>query len=101
MYATDQLVPLVAKSNAGMPQFVDGLIKYSAGAVEMAEYAVRVRTMGARIIGGCCGSSPEHIRAMVERLQTTPFEQPVVMDLAAVAVSEPRARRRESRRREG
>jgi 5-methyltetrahydrofolate--homocysteine methyltransferase len=97
MYATDQSVPLVAKSNAGIPEFIDGAIHYSAGPAEMADYAVKVRSMGARIIGGCCGSSPEHVRAMVAKLKATPFEQPVIR---LISSPEPAKRKRESRRPE-
>jgi len=68
-------VPLVAKSNAGMPKLVNGQAHYDATPEEMACYAVRVRDFGATIIGGCCGNSVAHIRAMSEALRTTPIQR--------------------------
>ena len=55
---------LVAKSNAGVPEFVDGATVYRATPDMMAQSAVQMRAAGARIIGGCCGTTPEHIAAM-------------------------------------
>lgn len=59
---------LVAKANAGVPQMVDGVTVYNATPEVMGEYALRLRDAGARIVGACCGSSPEHIRAIAEAL---------------------------------
>ena len=84
-------VPLVAKSNAGMPKLVDGHAHYDATPDQMACYAVRVRNLGATIIGGCCGNSVDHIRAMAEALRTTPIER---MTLAPPTPNgEPKAQR--------
>ena len=55
---------LVAKANCGIPQFVDGEIQYSGTPELMAEYARLARDCGARIIGGCCGTTPVHLAAM-------------------------------------
>jgi 5-methyltetrahydrofolate--homocysteine methyltransferase len=56
----------VAKSNAGAPEFVDGATVYRAAPETMAEAARQLRAAGARIIGGCCGTMPEHIAAMAK-----------------------------------
>jgi len=64
MTAANPPVPLIAKSNAGMPRLDGDQIVYDATPDVMAEHAVRVRDLGARLIGGCCGSTPEHIAAM-------------------------------------
>jgi 5-methyltetrahydrofolate--homocysteine methyltransferase len=63
---------LIAKSNAGMPEIVDGRAVYSGTPEVMAGYARRVRALGADIIGACCGSTPEHIRAMAKALRQQP-----------------------------
>lgn len=55
---------LVAKSNCGIPEYVDGAIRYNGTPALMADYVQIVADAGARIIGGCCGTSPEHLRAM-------------------------------------
>ena len=59
---------LVAKANCGIPQFVDGEIQYSGTPELMAEYARLARDCGARIIGGCCGTTPAHLAAMYRAL---------------------------------
>jgi len=62
-------VVLVAKANAGIPEVVPGGdIVYNGTPEVMAQYALNVRDLGVSLIGGCCGSSPEHIRAMAEAL---------------------------------
>ena len=70
---------VVAKANAGVPEFVDGDIVYS-GTVEMAgTYAQLARDAGARIIGGCCGNTFDHVAAMHRALQGyEPGERPTV-----------------------
>lgn len=60
---------LVAKSNAGAPRMEGDHQVYDASPEVMAEHALRVRALGARIIGACCGSTPAHIRAMGHALQ--------------------------------
>ncbi len=60
---------LVAKANCGIPQYVDGAIRYDGTPELMADYARLALDAGARIIGGCCGTTPEHIRAMRDALE--------------------------------
>ena len=70
--AMHQLSPesiLIAKSNAGIPQWVNNQLEYDGTPAVMADYARRVRKLGARIVGGCCGSTPEHIAAMARALE--------------------------------
>jgi 5-methyltetrahydrofolate--homocysteine methyltransferase len=57
-------VVLMAKSNAGMPRWKDDRITYGGTPEVMADYARHMVALGVRIIGGCCGSTPEHIAAM-------------------------------------
>ena len=64
--------PVIAKGNAGIPKYHDGHIHYDGTPALMAEYAVLARDAGARIIGGCCGTMPEHLRAMRAALETRP-----------------------------
>jgi 5-methyltetrahydrofolate--homocysteine methyltransferase len=59
---------LVAQSNAGLPHAVGDHFEYDADPAEMAEHARRLREVGADLIGACCGSTPEHLRAMHEAL---------------------------------
>ncbi len=62
--------PLIAKGNAGIPKYVDGHIHYDGTPELMADYAVLARDAGATIIGGCCGTTPDHLRLMREALET-------------------------------
>lgn len=64
--------PLIAKGNAGIPKYHDGHIHYDGTPELMAEYAVLARDAGVRIIGGCCGTMPDHLRAMRAALENTP-----------------------------
>lgn len=59
---------LVAKANAGLPKLVGTDLIYDGTPDVMAAYAVQMRDLGARLIGACCGSTPAHIRAMVQAL---------------------------------
>ncbi len=68
MHDVNPQTVLVAKSNAGMPRMVDNVAVYDATPDVMADYAIKVRDQGARIIGACCGSTPNHIKAMVAAL---------------------------------
>ncbi|MDP5362407.1 MAG: homocysteine S-methyltransferase family protein, partial [Paracoccaceae bacterium] len=65
-------LPIIAKGNAGIPKYHDGHIHYDGTPELMADYAVLARDCGAKIIGGCCGTTPEHLVAMREALETRP-----------------------------
>ncbi len=60
---------IVAKGNCGIPEYVEGKIKFSGTPELMAEYARLARDAGARIIGACCGSQGEHLKAIVAALK--------------------------------
>lgn len=69
MRAANPDVVLVAKANAGIPQVVaGGEIVYNGTPEVMACYARNVHDLGVSLIGGCCGSTPAHIRAMAQAL---------------------------------
>ena len=68
MHSKDPEVILVAKANAGIPELVDGRPVYGASPATMADYALKTYAAGAKIIGSCCGSTPDHVRAIGEAL---------------------------------
>ena len=76
-------LPIIVQPNAGLPRVVDGVAVYDLAAEELAEAnATFVQDYGARIVGGCCGTSPAHTRAVVDRLsgatpvaRTSEFEE--------------------------
>ena len=80
--ASDSPAVLVAKSNCGIPQYVDGAIRFNGTPELMAVYAGLALDAGARIIGGCCGTTPEHLRRMRAALEAhVPGPKP---DLATI-----------------
>jgi 5-methyltetrahydrofolate--homocysteine methyltransferase len=82
--ATGTERPIIAKGNAGIPKYHDGHIHYDGTPELMAEYAVLARDAGVRIIGGCCGTMPGHLRAMRAALETRPRgEVPTLETIAA------------------
>ncbi len=62
-------LPLAAQPNAGMPRSVEGRNIYLCSPEYMASYTKRFVAAGVRLIGGCCGTTPDHIRAMKAALR--------------------------------
>lgn len=60
---------LSVEPNAGLPQLINGQTVFPDSPEEMAEYALKLRDAGANIIGGCCGTTPDHIQAMARALK--------------------------------
>lgn len=73
-YAT---IPLLAKPNAGMPELIDGQTVFNVEPEEFAEVGKKLVEEGAAIIGGCCGTTPEHIRALKEAVKGIPVKAPL------------------------
>ena len=80
-YLNDETL-LVAKGNCGIPQYKSGEISYSGNNQIMARYALLCKLLGVDIIGGCCGTTPEHIKYMsdsfngkAENLISNKFEE--------------------------
>ena len=61
-------LPIIVHANAGLPQNVNGKIIFPETPEEMAENAKKVVEAGANIVGGCCGTTPDHIRAIARAL---------------------------------
>ena len=78
----DPNVLVVAKANCGVPAFVDGEIEYSGTPELMQDYVRLARNAGARLIGGCCGTTPAHLKAMREALDAyTPGPRPAIAEI--------------------
>jgi len=73
---------LVAKGNCGIPEWVDGKICYSGTPELMAIYTKMAIDSGARIIGGCCGTSPKHVAEMRKAIDS--HEKGNTPDLAQI-----------------
>ena len=109
--AADDII--VAKGNCGIPRYEAGQVVYGGSPQIMADYAVLARDAGARIIGGCCGTTATHLKAMAEALATRPPgpvpDYPavegalgaVILPAAPASGIEPAPDRRPRRRRRG
>ncbi len=71
---------IIAKANAGIPKFVDGHVHYDGTPELMAEYACLARDAGARLIGGCCGTTADHLRPMRAALESRPAGPPPALE---------------------
>ena len=95
-------VYLMAQSNAGLPKWVDGRTHYDATPEVMAAYALDMAGMGINYIGACCGSTPDHIRAMRQALLTQPIPtlSPAAFGIGAEGEQPTRRGERRGSRRE-
>jgi homocysteine S-methyltransferase len=73
------------KPNAGWPEQVGGRVMYPADAEYFGKYAVSFREAGASIVGGCCGTTPQHIAAMKKAFESTPVQTSEVSPLFGVS----------------
>ena len=62
-------LPVIVKPNAGLPRQKDGNTYYDVSPQEFADVMVKIVEKGAAAVGGCCGTTPEHIRAMTDALR--------------------------------
>lgn len=70
-------VPILAKPNAGLPELVDGKTIYRMTPSEFADDIAALVEAGASIVGGCCGTRPDHIKAVTDRVKTMPVHKPL------------------------
>ena len=75
--AEDSTVPLIAKPNAGLPELEDGKTVYKMTPDMFADAMRGLVEAGASIVGGCCGTTPEHIRALTEAVKSMPVHKPL------------------------
>ena len=76
-------IPLAAMPNAGMPRAVEGRNIYLCSPEYMASFARKAITAGVQIVGGCCGTTPNHIRAMRSAIRAMDEQAPVEISGAA------------------
>ncbi len=70
-------LPVIVNPNAGLPRSENGKTVFDIGADTFAELMAQIAEMGVHMLGGCCGTTPEHIRKMIERCRNKPFHPPV------------------------
>lgn len=72
-------IPILAKPNAGLPELENGKTVYRTDAAEFASWGKKLVEAGAAIIGGCCGTTPEHIRALSEAVCDMQIRTPLTV----------------------
>ena len=97
MHAAAPEMLLIAKANAGMPRYEGSKLIYDGTPDVMGAYADRARRNGIQLVGGCCGSGPEHIHMMRQVLDGAVPVPQVAAPVAAVAAEPAPVRNRERR----
>ena len=70
-------LPVIVNPNAGLPRTEHGKTVFDIGPEEFAGYMKEIAQMGAHVLGGCCGTTPDHIRRLIEATEKIPVCQPV------------------------
>ncbi len=78
-------VPIIVNPNAGLPRSENGKTVFDVDANEFSDIMCDIVKAGATIIGGCCGTTPEHIRKTVEKTKNLPFKLPEKKNLSVVS----------------
>ena len=86
IYAGRLSTPFFVKPNAGIPQLVDGRTVFPMGPEEFAEKTAAFAALGAKALSGCCGTTPEHIRALAGALAGRSWARPEASDRPELAV---------------
>ena len=66
------VIPILAKPNAGLPELENGVTVYKTGPEEFAACGKKLVEAGASVLGGCCGTTPDHIRALKDAVKDLP-----------------------------
>lgn len=69
-------LPIIVMPNAGLPESVDGKTVYNVSPEEFAEDMYEIAKIGVSYLGGCCGTTPQHIKCMIERCKDVPESVP-------------------------
>jgi len=69
-------VPIIVNPNAGLPTAVDGKTVFDIDADAFSDYMVEMAQMGATVLGGCCGTTPQYIKKTVEKTQKLKYKLP-------------------------
>ena len=68
---------MIVNPNAGLPRTEGGKTVYNVGPEDFARQMEEIAAMGVHVVGGCCGTTPEHIRLTAQRVKKVPFQEPV------------------------
>lgn len=78
-------VPVLVNPNAGLPKSVDGKTVYDVGPEEFAGYMKQIAELGAAAVGGCCGTTPDYIRAEIAAVRPLPLLPPQGREQTVIA----------------
>ena len=81
-------LPLIMKPNAGLPKSVDGKTVFDVTADEFAEIMTELVALGARVLGGCCGTTPDYIKATVGKTKELPLLDIICREHTVVSSSQ-------------
>ena len=84
-YISYASLPLIVQPNAGMPRTEKGKTVFDITADEFADYAVKMAELGVSVLGGCCGTTPEYIKKVVEKTKDIPYKAPVSKNITMVS----------------
>ena len=76
-FVNNSSLPIIVNPNAGLPQIVDSKTVFNISPDEFASYMSQIAKKGASMLGGCCGTTPDHIRKTVEATKDIPFIAPL------------------------
>jgi 5-methyltetrahydrofolate--homocysteine methyltransferase len=76
--------PVLVNPNAGLPECVNGVTSYKVGAEEFSDEMEKIARLGVYCVGGCCGTTPEHIRMTAEKCKKIPLSPVKVKHFTAV-----------------
>lgn len=78
-------LPIVVNPNAGLPRSENGMTVFDVGPDEFAESMEEIATMGVQVMGGCCGTTPEHIAKMRKKVLEKPFIENTYKEFTVVS----------------
>ena len=78
-------LPIIVNPNAGLPRTEGGRTVFNVGPEEFAGWMEKIAGMGVHVVGGCCGTTPDHIRMTAERVRDLPFRAPVRKHMTVVS----------------
>lgn len=74
--AENASIPIIVNPNAGLPVIINGKTVYNINPDLFAEHMVKIAQKGGCVLGGCCGTTPEHMRKMIEKTASIPYLPP-------------------------
>lgn len=78
-------VPVIVNPNAGLPEVVDGKTVFNINANEFSDYMLEIAKLGASVLGGCCGTTPEFIKETISKTKDIPLPKATDKNLTVIS----------------